>query len=60
MLNDYWWVFVIAIFVIMLLCPNKVEKMKNTNKYKNKKLNLNPHYFLTNLPTFTSYYVGIS
>jgi hypothetical protein len=60
MLSDYWWVFVLLIFVIMLITPNKVEKMKNTNKYKNKNLNLSSKLILTNLQNITSYYVGVS
>jgi hypothetical protein len=60
MLSDYWWVFVLLIFVIMLITPNKVEKMKNTNKYKNKNLNLTSKLILTNLQNITSYYVGVS
>ena len=62
MLSDYWWVFLLIIFIAMLLTPNKVEKMKNTNKYKNKKLNLNLNskLILSNLQNITSYYVGIS
>ena len=60
MLSDYWWVFVLLIFIIMLITPNKVEKIKNTNKYKNKNLNLSSKLILTNLQNITSYYVGVS
>lgn len=60
MLSDYWWVFVLLIFIIMLITPNKVEKMKNTNKYKNKNLNLSSKLILSNLQNITSYYVGVS
>lgn len=60
MLSDYWWVFVLLVFVIMLITPNQVDKMKNTKKYKNKKLNLNSKFFLSNLQNITSYYVGVS
>ena len=58
MLADYWWVFIIVIFVIMLCYPNKVEKMKNTNK-KIKKIDFNPNVILTNLPSITSHFVGL-
>ena len=44
----------------MLITPNKVEKMKNTNKYKNKNLNLSSKLILSNLQNITSYYVGVS
>jgi len=60
MLSDYWWVFVLLVFVIMLITPNQVEKMKNTKKYKNKNLNLSSKLILSNLQNITSYYVGIS
>jgi hypothetical protein len=60
MLSDYWWVFILFIFVIMLITPNKVEKMKNTKKYKNKNLNINSKLILSNLQNITSYYVGVS
>ena len=60
MLTDYWWVFILIIFVIMLITPNKVEKMKNTKKYKNKELNLNPNLILKNINKITGYYVGVS
>jgi hypothetical protein len=60
MLADYWWVFILIIFVIMLITPNKVEKMKNTKKYKNKELNLNPNLILKNINKITGYYVGVS
>jgi len=59
MINDYWWVFILVIFVIMMLCPNKVEKIKNVNK-KNAKLNLTVTPILTNLNKLTSYYVGLN
>ena len=57
-LNDYWWVFILVIFVLMLVYPNKVEKMKNVNK-KQAKLNLSMTPILTNLNKLTSYYVGL-
>jgi len=60
MLTDYWWVFILIIFVIMLITPNKVEKMKNTKKYKNKELNLNPNLILKNINKLTGYYVGVA
>jgi hypothetical protein len=60
MLSDYWWVFVLLVFVVMLITPNQVDKMKNTKKYKNKNLNLNSKFFLSNLQNITSYYVGVS
>jgi hypothetical protein len=60
MLSDYWWVFILLIFIAMLITPNKVDKMKNTNKYKNKNLNLSSKLILTNLQNITSYYVGVS
>lgn len=60
MLAEYWWVFILLVFVVMVITPNKVEKMKNTEKYKNKNLNLNPNYVLTNLNKITGYYVGVS
>ena len=44
----------------MLITPNKVEKMKNTKKYKNKELNLNPNLILKNINKLTGYYVGVS
>lgn len=60
MLADYWWVFILMIFVLMVITPNKVEKMKNTKKYKNKELKLNPNYILKNINKITGYYVGVS
>ena len=57
-LNDYWWVFILVIFVLMLVYPNKVEKMKNVNR-KKAKLNLSVTPILTNLNKLTSYYVGL-
>jgi hypothetical protein len=60
MLNDYWWVFILVIFVIMFLTPNKVQKFKNTKKYKNKKMNFDTAKIMKNLPSLTSYYIGIS
>lgn len=44
----------------MVITPNKVEKMKNTKKYKNKELKLNPNYILKNINKITGYYVGVS
>jgi hypothetical protein len=58
MINDYWWVFILVIFVLMLVYPNKVEKMKNVNR-KQAKLNLSVTPILTNLNKLTSYYVGL-
>ena len=58
MLNDYWWVFILIIFILMIVYPSKVEKMKNVNK-KKPKLNLSIVPILTNLNKLTSYYVGI-
>jgi len=58
MLNDYWWVFILIIFILMIVYPSKVEKMKNVNK-KKAKLNLSIVPILTNLNKLTSYYVGI-
>ena len=58
MIQDYWWVFILVVFIIMLVYPNKVEKMKNVNK-KNAKLNLSVTPILTNLNKITSYYVGL-
>ncbi len=60
MLSDYWWVFVLVVFVLMLITPNKVDKMKNTKKYENKNLDLSSKLILTNLQNITSYYVGVS
>lgn len=57
-LNDYWWVFILVIFVLMLVYPNKVEKMKDVNR-KKAKLNLSVTPILTNLNKLTSYYVGL-
>lgn len=57
-LNDYWWVFILGVFIVMLVYPNKVEKMKNVNKSK-AKLNLSVTPILTNLNKLTSYYVGL-
>jgi len=57
-LNDYWWVFILVVFIIMLVYPNKVEKMKNVNRNK-AKLNLSMTPILTNLNKLTSYYVGL-
>jgi hypothetical protein len=59
MINDYWWVFILVIFITMLIYPNKVEKMKNVNR-KNAKLNLSVTPILTNLNKLTSYYVGLN
>jgi hypothetical protein len=58
MINDYWWVFILVIFALMLVYPNKVEKMKNVNR-KQAKLNLSMTPILTNLNKLTSYYVGL-
>ena len=58
MLNDYWWVFILIIFILMIVYPSKVEKMKNVNK-KKPKLNLSIVPILKNLNKLTSYYVGI-
>ena len=58
MINDYWWVFILVIFALMLVYPNRVEKMKNVNK-KQAKLNLSVTPILTNLNKLTSYYVGL-
>jgi len=60
MLADYWWVFILIIFVIMLITPNKVEKMKNTKKYKNKEIKLHPDLILKNINKITGYYVGVA
>jgi hypothetical protein len=59
MINDYWWVFILVIFILMLVCPNRVEKMKNVNR-KKAKLNLSVTPILTNLNKLTSYYVGLN
>jgi hypothetical protein len=60
MMGDYWWVFILVIFVIMLVYPTppkRKDKFKNT---KDIKLNMNPTQILTNLNKITSYYVGLT
>ena len=44
----------------MVITPNKVEKMKNTNKYKNKEIKLHPDLILKNINKITGYYVGVA
>ena len=51
MLTDYWWVFVGIIILLMIFYPtNKKEKFKNNNIKS----------LIHNLPTITSYYIGIN
>jgi hypothetical protein len=57
MLAEYWWVFVIIILLLMIFYPKeKSEKFKNVNK----KINFNIKPVLHNLPTLTSYLIGIN
>jgi hypothetical protein len=59
MLAEYWWVFVIIVLLLMIFYPkDKSEKFRNVNKNKQMKFNFKP--VLHNLPTLTSYYIGIS
>ena len=52
MLTDYWWVFVGIIILLMIFYP--------TNKKKETFKNNNIKSLIHNLPTITSYYIGIN
>lgn len=57
MLAEYWWVFVIIVLLLMIFYPKeKRDKFRNVNK----KINFNIKPVLHNLPTLTSYLIGIS
>jgi len=55
LLCEYWWVFILVIFVIMIVYPTPVKKRKNFNK--KKKLDFNAVPVLTNLNKLTAYLV---
>ena len=55
LLKDYWWVFILVIFIIMIVCPTPVKKRKHFDKKKH--LNLNEIPVLTNLNKLTAYLV---
>ena len=59
MFAEYWWVFVIIVILLMIFYPkDKREKMKNVNK--NKKVTFNMKPIIHNLPSLTSYYIGMN
>ena len=55
LLKEYWWVFILVIFVIMIVYPTPVKKTKKFNK--KKKLNFDATPVLTNLNKLTAYLV---
>ena len=63
MFAEYWWVFILIIFVIMLVYPTS-DKQRHRHIYRNKNKkfvnNFDSGFVLSNLNTITSYYVGIN
>jgi len=56
MLTDYWWVFILVIFVLMIIYPSKVHKKKK-HFNKNKELNFSITPVLTNLNKVANYLI---
>lgn len=59
MFAEYWWVFILIIFVIMIIYPSK-HKHRRKNKHVRFNNKINSDFVLSNLNTITSYYVGIN
>ena len=55
MFIDYWWVFILVIFVIMIVCPTKVKKRKN--RYIKKELEIDVKPVLTNINKLAEYFI---
>jgi hypothetical protein len=55
MFGDYWWVFILIIFVVMVCYPTS-----NKKKHKRKEKMINSDFILSNIKTIANYYVGVN
>jgi hypothetical protein len=57
MFEEYWWVFVLVIILLMIFYPKDINE-KFRNKRNSKKTTFNLKSIVTNIPTITSYYLN--
>ena len=55
MFADYWWIFILIIFIVMVCYPTS-----NKKKHKKKHKIIDSDFILSNINTITNYYVGIN
>ena len=56
MLMEYWWILIIGILLLMIFYPINRRYIKKSKK--KVRFNLKP--LITNIPTITSYYIGMN